>query len=229
MARSSAARGESASRLAQLRQAFTFTRQADPRLVPLLAGVAFGVLAVFVGVGFAVGRPVYFSVIGVVLALTAGFVVFGRRVSAAMYTQVEGQPGAPVAVIQAMRGDWRVTPAVARSGTDTFVHRVLGRPGIVLLGEGAPSPRMTQLLAQERRRVARVAADTPVYDLLVGDADGQVPLRRLQRRLMKLPRNLRQQEVNAVESRMRALGGPNVPVPKGPLPRNARLPRGRMR
>jgi hypothetical protein len=109
-----------------------------------------------------------------------------------------------------------------------LVHRIIGRPGVVLIGEGSPS-RVRQLIAQERKRVARVAADVPTYDVQVGDEEGQIPLRKLQRHLMKLPRNLKGGQVAAVEGRMRALGGPNVPIPKGPLPRGGRIPRGKMR
>jgi hypothetical protein len=47
--------------------------------------------------------------------------------------------------------------------------------------------------------------------------------------MMRLPRNLRGAGVNAVEGRMRALGGPNIPLPKGPMPKNMRMPRGKLR
>jgi hypothetical protein len=44
---------------------------------------------------------------------------------------------------------------------------------------------------------------------------------------MRLPRTLKQKEVNALESRLKALGGPNMPLPKGPMP--TRMPRRQMR
>src|SRR3712207_8461572 len=53
------------------------------------------------------------------------------------------------------------------------VHRVLGRPGVILVGEGSPS-RVRPLLAQEKKRLARIAGDAPIYDVLVGDDEGQV-------------------------------------------------------
>jgi hypothetical protein len=40
---------------------------------------------------------------------------------------------------------------------------------------------------------------------------------------MKLPRVLKPKDVNAVESRLRALGGTAMPLPKGPVP--TRVPR----
>ena len=69
------------------------------------------------------------------------------------------------------------------------VHRVLGRPGVILVAEGVPS-RVRGLLAQEKKKVARIVGDTPIYDIIVGDEEGQIPLRKLSSHVMKLPRNL---------------------------------------
>ena len=116
-----------------------------------------------------------------------------------------------------MRGDWRVTSGAAGNRELDAVHRVLGRPGIVLVGEGAPQ-RVRGLIAQEKRRIAKVVGDTPIYDVVVGDGEGQVPLKKLSAHVMKLPRNLSGAEVNALGKRMSALGGARMPVPGGPLP-----------
>ena len=62
-------------------------------------------------------------------------------------------------------------------------------PASILVAEGAPS-RVRGLLAQEKKKVARVVGDTPIYDIVVGDGEGQVPLRKLSAHVMKLPRNL---------------------------------------
>ena len=77
---------------------------------------------------------------------------------------------------------------------------------------------MRGLIAQEKKKVARVVGDTPIYDVVVGDEEGQVPLRKLGAHVMKLPRNLSAAEVNSLGRRMAALGGPRMPVPGGPLP-----------
>lgn len=195
-------------------------------MVPIVVAIAVGVFAVMLLIGFLVGLPVYFGVLGVLAGLLAGLSVFGRRAQRAAYAQVEGQPGAAVAVVQSMRGFWRVTPMVAFNRNQDVVHRVLGRPGVILVGEGN-SARVGQLLVQEKRRVSRVAAEAPVYEVVVGDAKDQVPLRRLQAHLTKLPRNLKPAQVREVEARMRALGAAQPPIPKGPMPRNLRMPRGR--
>jgi hypothetical protein len=147
----------------------------------------------------------------------AALIVFGRRAQGSAYRQVEGQPGAAAWVLEGMRGNWQVTSGVAGTPQMDAVHRVLGRPGIILVAEGAPS-RVGRLLAQEKKKIARVVGDTPIYDIVVGDDEGQVPLRKLSSHVMKLPRNLTPAEVNTLNRRMSALGGPKMPVPGGPLP-----------
>lgn len=212
-----------------MRAVWGLTRKSDPRLPLIVLGTALAALAVFVVVGIVIGHPIYFAILGVLAATLGGTTVFGRRATKSMYSQVEGQPGAAASVLQTMRGEWRVTPAVAFNRNMDLVHRVVGRPGVVLVGEGNSATQLRQLIIDQKRRIGRVAPDTPIYDLVVGDGDGQVPLRRLQREMVKLPRNLNRKGIGAVEGRMRALGGTNVPLPKGPMPKSAKIPRGKMR
>jgi hypothetical protein len=214
-------------RVAQMREVWKMTRKQDPRAIPLIFGPALAVLVVVVVVGILIGQVIILSVVAVLLALIVGTTIFGRRATKTMYAQVEGRPGAGAAILQGMRGDWRVTPAVGFTRNQELVHRVLGRPGVVLVGEGNSAAAIRQLITDQKRRVGRVAPETPVYDVVVGEGEGQVPIRKLQQHIVRLPRNLKKTEVNALEARMRALGGPNVPLPKGPMP--TRVPRGKMR
>lgn len=216
------------ARFAQLRQAFTMTRRNDPKMLPIVLGVFFGVLLLFVLFGLLINHPVYATIFGLMFGLLAAFSLFGRRAQRAALSQVEGQAGAAIAVVQSMRGLWNVTPVVAVNRQQDVVHRVTGRPGVVLIGEGNPA-RLANLIGQEKRRISRVASETPLYDVVIGDDSGQVPLRKLQTHLTKLPRNLKPAQVRGVEGRLRALGTVKPPIPKGPMPRNARMPRGRMR
>jgi hypothetical protein len=213
-------------RVAQMRAVWSMTRRNDPRLPLFVFAPALVVVAVLVVVGVLTGHPVYLSVLGVVAGMLVGTTVFGRRATSSMYAQVEGQPGAAAQVLQTLRGDWRVTPAVAYNRNMDLVHRVVGRAGVVLVGEGNSVANLRQLLTDQKRRVARVAPETPIYDVVVGDGEGQVPLRKLPQHVMKLPRNLRGKEIAGIEGRMRALGGTNVPLPKGPLPKVGRMPKG---
>jgi hypothetical protein len=214
-------------RVEQVKQVWSMTRAQDPRAVPLILGPALFVLAVLVVLGIVLGHIIIFSVVAVLAAVITGTSIFGRRATKTMYAQVEGRPGAAAAVLQGMRGDWRVTPAVAFTKNQDLVHRVVGRPGIVLVGEGSSVNAIRSLIVDQKRRIGRVAPDTPIYDVLVGEGEDQVPIRKLQSHMVKLPRNLKKTEINSVEARMKALGGPNVPIPKGPMP--TRMPRGKMR
>jgi len=204
-------------------QAFTLTRRNDNRLIPymIISGVLTAAVVYFVVSLFA-GRylPIPVAVLaGGVVALF----VFSRRAQTSMYTQAEGTPGAAAWLLQNnLRGDWRVAAAVAGTSQLDAVHRLVGRPGVVLVGEGAPH-RVRGLVAQEKKRVARVAGDTPIYDVIVGTDEGEVPLRKLNNYLFKLPRNLDKGQVSALDKRLQALGGGKPPLPGGPMPTGAKV------
>ena len=130
--------------------------------------------------------------------LATAMILFGRFAQSAQYAAVEGQPGAAAAILQSMRGGWTVTPAVAANRNMDVVHRAVGKPGVVLVGEGSPT-RLPGLLAAEKKRISRVAYETPIYDFQVGNEEGQVPISKLQRKIMRLPRNLKGAEVDRAE------------------------------
>lgn len=214
-------RGE---RWKQLVQAYKLTYARDKQL-PWWMIIAFvGTAALIFLITTLVGLPLFLSIpLAVLFGVLAMMIIFGRRAQKAAFTQVEGQPGAAGWVLQNMRGDWRVSQGVQVNSQLDAVHRVLGRPGVVLVAEGQPH-RVKALLAQEKKRVARIAGDTPIYDVTLGDEEGQVTFRKLNSHLVKLPRNLTQAQVNALEKRLAALGGTKgAPLPKGPMPRQARM------
>ncbi len=214
-------------RLGQVRTAFTLTRKADPRLVPLLV-IAFIVpFVLLLAIGLIVGHAVLLGLIGLLLGLIAVTAVFGRRAQSSAFRQVEGQLGAAAAVLENMRGDWRVTPAVGFTREQDLVHRVVGKPGIVLVGEGAPT-RTRALIVNEKRRLARFVGETPVYDVVVGDGEGQVTLRGLEKHFVKLPHNIKPKDVNILDRKLKAMA-PALPIPKGPMPGTGRMPRGKVR
>ena len=160
--------------------------------------------------------------IGIALGVLAAVSIFGRRVQRTVYSKAEGQPGAAGWALENMKGSWRVTPGVAGTTHLDAVHRVIGRPGVILVAEGAPH-RVKGLLAQEKKRHARVVGKTPIYDIVVGNDEGQVPLGKLQRHLMKLPRNISTGEMDSLETRLAALGSRAAALPKGPLPAGAKM------
>jgi hypothetical protein len=86
-------------------------------------------------------------------------------------------------------------------------------------------------MQSERRRHERVAADIPIHEILVGDAEGQVPLSKLVRHVQKLGRQVKPAEMTDVLARLRALDAarPKVPMPKGPMPTSMKGMRSQMR
>jgi hypothetical protein len=207
--------------------AFTVTRKHDRLLVPLLVGSLIVLTGGLVAVGLVIGHVITFSILGVFAGVLGAVVIFGRRASRAAYSEIEGRPGAAGSVLNGLRGAWRVQLGIAFTRNQDLVHLAVGRPGVVLVGEGAPH-RVNQLLLQEKRRFARAAPDIPVYDVSVGDGPGQISLRRLQNHMTKLPRNIKPARVRELDNRLRALGG-GPPIPKGPMAQPGRIPKGARR
>ncbi|WP_431979811.1 DUF4191 domain-containing protein [Streptomyces qinglanensis] len=218
---------ENPGRLKQIAQTYKMTRRVDRKIGWILAGVGLVTFGVLLAVGFLIGHPVYLGIVGVLLGLLACAIIFGRRAERAAFGQMEGQPGAAAAVLENIGRGWQVTPAVAMNRSQDVVHRAVGKAGIVLVGEGNPN-RLRGLLASEKKKMSRVVGDVPVHTLVVGNDEGQVELKKLRVRIMKLPRTLQGSEVTQVNDRLRALGDlmSNMPIPKGPMPKGMKLPKG---
>lgn len=164
--------------------------------------------------------------LGLPLGLLAATFWFSRRAMNAAYRGIEGQPGAAAAVVENMRGKWWVTPAVAVSKNSDIVSRVIGKCGIILIGEG-PSSRITHLLANERKKTARWLPETPIYEIQVGVEPDQVRIAKLQSTLTRLPKNLRGSQILDVRRRLEALTSRDnpLPIPKGPMPKSTKIPK----
>jgi hypothetical protein len=212
-----------AGRLKQIRMVAGIVRKANPKAMPIVFGIAIAIIAITVVAGLVTGTAPFVIPLGVALGLMGAMIAFGRFAQAAQYSTIHGQPGAAAAVLQSMRGNWTVTPAIAANKSMDIVHRTVGRPGVVLVGEGSPRG-LPSLLAAEKKRVSRVALDVPIYDLQVGDEEGQIPLRKIQRHIMKLPRNLKGPAVLDLNYRLKALPQ-SLQMPKGPMPRQGRMPK----
>jgi hypothetical protein len=221
----SAPKPKKQSRTGQIRSAYKMTRKVDPLVGWITLAAGFLVFAVMLAIGFLVNQPIFLGLIGLMLGFLAATIVFGKRAEKAAFAQVEGQPGAAAAALNMLRRGWTVTPGVAATRNQDVVHRAVGRPGVVLVGEGSPT-RVANLLATERKKVTRFVPDVPVYEVQAGNEDGQVPLRRLNSKLMKMPRNLKNDQVAEVNRRLKALGTMNLPIPKGPMPKGMKMPKG---
>lgn len=227
---------ETKSRRKQLLETYRYARVDDKRLL-------LWIMLAFV-VGAAVGAGLFwllpprggvFSIIamcvgGFLFGLMAALITFSRRAQSSAFRQMNGKPGAAAAALNMLRKGWNTTPAVAVTRQQDIVHRVIGRPGIILVAEGNAT-RLRAMLATERRKYARIAADTPFHEVIVGEGEGLVPLPKLVRHVQKLPKGLKPADMTDVLARMKAVDASHssIPLPKGPIPTSMKGQRGNMR
>lgn len=96
---------------------------------------------------------------------------------------------------------------------------------MVLVGEGNPN-RLKTLMSKEHKRVDRLLAGVPIYEVYVGEGEDQVRTRDLQKHLLKLPKNYQKNEVYNLAAKLdamdsRARNGQMPGLPGGPLPKQA--------
>jgi hypothetical protein len=223
------------SRRRQVIETYKMTKETD-RVIGLwmlgaflIAGaIGFGIFWILPGTGtFAL----VISIIGgAMFGLLGMMIIFSRRAQRAAYNRLEGQIGAAARALTMLKRGWKTDEMIGFNKQQDLVHRVVGPPGIVLVGEGNPN-RLRQLMQGERRRHERVAADIPIHEIVVGGDEGQVPLSKLTRRVQKLGRQVKPAEMTDVLARLKALDAarPKVPMPKGPVPTSMKGMRSQMR
>lgn len=232
-------------RLAQFGYAYKLTKRIDPKLTVAMLGWSLAAAAVvFVLVFLLVGGSIFGLVIAIILALLfaalAATTTLSRRVQRAQYKQIDGQPGAAYSVLDSDRRfkrSWVMTPMVQFNRQQDMVHRLVGRGGIVLVAEGDPQ-RVKQLISNERKAIGRyLGPDVPVEEMVVGAdaAAGQTPLPKLARVLARRgysKQKLTSRQAGEYAKRLEAVAGKSGPManlPKGPMPRGARMQRGGQR
>ncbi|MGH3916747.1 MAG: DUF4191 domain-containing protein [Pseudonocardiaceae bacterium] len=217
-------RAASKQRRKQIFEAFKVQRREDKALLPLMIGGLLAVTTVAFGLGLLFDQQWVFLPFGILLGALVAVMIFGRRVQRNVFAKADGQPGAAAWALENLRGRWKVTPAVAGTTQLDAVHRVIGRPGVVLVAEGA-AHRLKPLLAQEKKRVSRLVGQTPIYDVTVGHEEGQIPLAKLSRHLSKLPRNINAAQIDGLENKLTILSARSAAaaMPKGPMPQGAKM------
>jgi hypothetical protein len=214
-------------RLKQIGMVFRFTAKQDRWFLPWAAAAVLIPLAVTVA-AIVLGLGWLYLPLGIMVALLALLIVLNLRSNKVYMAAAERQPGAAASIVERMRGDWRVTPAISSTTQLDMVHLVLNRRGVILLAEGERG-RIRNLLGQEKRRLSKVIGSAPLYDIVLGHGDNEVPLRRLRIHLSRLPKTMSGRDVNSLDKRLKALSArPRMPkgaIPKDMLPRNIRPPR----
>lgn len=225
----------SMSRRKQLVETYKITKRSDRfiglwLLATFLVVGALGFVVFRILPGSGVIEWILSIVGGILLGTLAALILFSRRAQKAAYSQMEGQPGAAAAALNVLRRGWKVDPAVAFTKQQDVVHRVVGPPGIVLVGEGNTG-RVRTLLATERRKHERVASEITIHEVVCGRGEGEVPLPKLMRHLQKMKRTLRPADMTDVLNRIKALDATRsaIPLPKGPVPTSMKGMRSQMR
>lgn len=218
----------------QMWQVFKMTRRYDGSIVWML------ILAFIAPIGLSIVLSILLSsgnVIGIILYSVTGLlggvllvlIVLGRRAEKAAFSQIEGQPGAVGAVIKSsLRRSWvgNEMPVNVSPRTQDAIYRVVGKGGVVLLGEG-PRSRTQPMLDKERSNITRVLPNVPVNFLYVGPDADATPLHKIMPGLRRFKRVLSKAEVTAVANRLASLSRNGLPIPKGMDPTKVRAPRPR--
>jgi hypothetical protein len=209
-------------RFKEFRDAYAITKSVKPWIGLLLAGVVVGVVAIATAIGVVTNHPIYAGILGLLTSIIIALVIFTRIAGSAAYASIEGQIGAGASVLMAIRKGWTTTPAVAVNRNQDMVHRSVGRAGIVLTGEGSGAA-VKQMIADERKKSERFAPGAPITEIIVGDGAGQVPLKKLQKHIQKLPKKLTAHQMRELRMRLKAVGGMSLPIPKGPMPKGVKI------
>ena len=211
------------SQLAVVKDAYKLVKKDSPFAI-IWCLLVFALILVFgVIIGNNLGHPIYAGFLSLPLAFLAGFFLFTRFANTAAFASIEGQVGAGASVLMSIRRGFITTPAVNVNRDQDMVHRVSSKAGIILVGEGGFGVK--SLMQDERRKMERFLSGVPVSEVVVGDNQGQVSIRKLQKHLKKLPKKLNTVQLREVRARLRSVGGLNLPMPKGPMPTNIRMPR----
>jgi hypothetical protein len=208
-------------RFKEIRDAYAITKSVKPWIGLVLAAILLGVFAAAVTLGAVFGHPIYAGFIGLPASIVVALIFFTRIAGSAAYASIEGQIGAGASVLMAIRKGWTTTPAVAVNRNQDMVHRSVGRAGIVLTGEGGSAVR--QMIQDERKKSERFAPGAPITEIIVGDLAGQVPLKKLQKHITKLPKKLSAHQMRELRMRLKAVGGMSLPIPKGPMPKGIKI------
>ncbi len=202
-----------------IRDAFALVRKENPSALIYMAVAFVAALVLGIIVGSAAGHPVYFAILFIPIGILVAFFLFTRFANSAAFSSIEGQLGAGASVLMGIRKGFTTTPAVSVNRNQDMVHRSVGRAGIILVGEGGFAVR--QMLNDERKKSERFVPGVPVHEIIVGDEQGQVSIRKLQKTMKKLPKKLSPNQLREVRARLKAVGGMAMPIPKGPMPTRA--------
>jgi hypothetical protein len=204
----------------QVRETYSFASAEISFLSLKLLGIFAAVFAAFYAIGVVLEQQILMGITAFTVALLVTLIIFGKMAEQAAYRSIDGQIGAAGSVLNALRGAWFVSAGIGVDKNQNIAHRVVGRPGIILVGEGS---RPGLLLAEQRKAHARYVPNVPIHEFIVGE--NGVTISNLQKSIKKLKKALRPAEVTDVRRRLDARPKSAFPIPKGPLPQGRKVSR----
>lgn len=205
----------------QFWQAFNMQRKEDKKLIPYLVACFISTVIVFALLSKLLTKSLWFGLaLGVVFGILFSMILFGRRVQKNVYKKAEGNLGAAGWLLENMRGKWYSYNSIAGNSSFDIVHMTIGRPGVILVGEGSTN-KVYSLLNQEKKRIARIVGTTPIYTIRIGSGEKEIPLSKLESYLRKLPKNIDNATISTIQNRLATLNKNGMPLPKGPIPSQA--------
>ncbi|MFK3833776.1 DUF4191 family protein [Microbacterium sp. NPDC087868] len=220
----------------QIKSLFRFTKEAYPwlpwaQLAILIGGILIGLVVGYLIPPLQWWTLLLWGITGLMLGVLAAMFLMTRLSTSAMYTKIDGMPGATGHVISTSLGPrWQAsdTPVGINPKTQEAVYRAVGRGGIVVVGEGARG-RLTRLINEERSKAQRVANGVPVTVLYVGHGDDEVAISDLAKTIKKIPKAIDKATMAAVIRRIESVSQSlsSLPIPKGIDPTKVRAQRPR--
>lgn len=215
---SSAAASKKPSRIRQMVEVFKQTQAADSSTGPLMIAAVVGlVVLTSLILWLAFKAPIYGAFLGLAFGILAAMFIFARKAQRAMYSKIEGQEGASLALLQQGVRGWNVEqdPAAFDAKSRAMLFRASGRAGIALIAEGSGRGTV-RLMDKEVTRMRRLFPNVPVHAVHVGRGEGEIPLPRLTPYLTRMKSQLTKAEAGEVGKRLRALPNPiRQAIPKG--------------
>lgn len=217
--------------------AYKATARTDKPLPWILGGLLLGPIAMGVILGIVldgIAPKIYGPLFGVTVGAMLALYVLTRRFERTMYAQMDGVLGGSLAVAQTIRSGWQFAdePLAVDAKSHAVVFQGVGKGGIVLLAEGGRAAKRT--VDQTTQRLHKLAPGVPVSAVYVGHGEGEVTLRDVPKAVKAtrakhfgrgIGKGLSSADQATVRSRLRALGGPQMPIPKGVDPTKARADR----
>ena len=172
---------------------FKYTHKEDKMLPALIAGAFLVPVIVFVILGiifrWTVLTWVFLMLIAIMLGMLLSTIVLTRRADMVGYKQLDGKTGAAISVLRNINKagfNFPEQPVWVVPRTKDAIWRGTGYNGIYLLGEG-DYDRVKRAMDRQEQSIKSVTAGSqiPVYRVMVGNGQGQVPLKKLRSNIIR--------------------------------------------